>query len=182
MTFKVEILQLLVNTGKTSAQNSLYTMQITMLFRFVIQFHSIFAYIRQQFGWKQKQIEDTNYRHKNPHLSKFKHGKAFIPGFQYHAMHHQVCRSTDQCTYTSQNRDIWKRYQEFRCRKFYRLCPALYYRGKNYNNRSIVQESGNKGNYRQHSKLSLENRSFTLRKQFLYKLSQCTWLAYTFTD
>ena len=47
MTFKVKILQFLVDTRKTRTQDSLYPMQITMFFRFIIRFHRIFTDIGQ---------------------------------------------------------------------------------------------------------------------------------------
>ena len=142
MALEIKILQFLINTGKTRTQYSLYPVQLLPFLYFLIRHRRIRTCIRQQTLRKNKQINNTGNGYKDSYLSKFKHREAFEPGIQYHTMHHQISRGTDQRTNTTQNSDIRKRYQEFCSRKLHRIGPMLDYRSKDNHDRSIIQESG----------------------------------------
>ena len=181
MTLKIKIFQLFINTGKASPQNSLYPMQLLPLFYFFIRHSRVRTRIRQKTLGKKKYINNSGNSDEYSHLSEFEHGEAFKSGFQYHSMHHQVSRSTDQCTDTSQNSHIRKRNQKLRSREIHRFSPMLDNRGKNNHDRRIIQKGRNKSHRRQDTQLCFKHRCLSLRKQLLNHLSQCTRLTNTFT-
>ena len=144
MTLEIKILQFFIDTGKTGTQNSLYPMQLLPFFYFFIRHSRIRTCIRQKTFREKKYINDTGNSYKNTHLSELEHRKAFKSGLQYHTVHHQIGRSTDQGTDTSQNSHIRKRNQKLRSREIHRLSPMLDNRGKNNHNRRIIQKGRNK--------------------------------------
>ena len=106
MTLEIKVLQFLVDTGKTGAQNSFYPMQPLPFLYILIRYCCIRTGIRQQPFGEKKYINNSGNRYKNPHLSQFKHGKPFKSRFQYHSVHHEIGRSTDQRTNTTQDSHI----------------------------------------------------------------------------
>ena len=140
MTLEIKILQFFIDTGKTGTQNSLYPMKLLPFLYFLIRHSRIRTCIRQKTFREKKYINDTG----NTHLSELEHRKAFKSGLQYHTVHHQISRSTDQGTDTSQNSHIRKRNQKLRSREIHRLSPMLDNRGKNNHNRRIIQKGRNK--------------------------------------
>ena len=181
VTLEIEITQFLVDTGETGSQYSFYTMQLLSFLHFFIGHSRIRTCIGQEPFGENEKIYDTGNGNEDADLSQFEHGEAFIAGFQNHAVHNQIGRSTDQRTDTTQNGHIRKGNQELGGRKLYRFRPMLDDRGKDNYNRSIIQKSRNECYRRQNTQLCLKHRRFSLRKQFFDHLPQCTRLTDTLT-